>query len=208
MMIDYLIASNPDQRIIDKSKSLLDRGELIVLPTDTSWVIVANPFHKASVDKIYKLKGEEKSHHFSLICSDISMASDIALIGDDVYRLIKRCIPGHYTFIFDATKKMIKALKASKTDHEVGIRFVPSTLVTRLLETTCYPLMTTNITHKMLGCDDEEDIYSYHIEDKLKGMVSRILDPGEYHFVGESTIYYFVDGERECRREGAGEKLF
>ena len=112
------------------------------------------------------------------------------------------------TFIFDATKKMIKALKASKTDHEVGIRFVPETLVKRLLETTDYPLISTNITPSMLSLSTHDEMYSYLIEEQFRGVVSMILDPGEYHFVGESTIYYFASSARECRREGAGELLW
>lgn len=209
-MIEYVIHENPDQRVLDRVKMVLDAGEIVALPTDTNWVLVANPFNKNAVEKIYKMKGEEKSHHFSLLCADVSMATDIAFIPDDVYRLIRPAIPGHYTFIFDATKKMIRSLKASKSDHQVGVRFVPSLLVQRLLETTTYPLLSTNIAPRMLGLEDEQEntFYSFQLEEALGPHLAAIIDPGEYTFAGASTIYNFTGSVRECTRVGAGPELF
>ena len=117
-MIEYIFPHNPDDRILKKASSLLKAGELVVIPTDTSWVLLADPFHKGAVEKLYRAKNEEKSHHFSLLCEDISSASELAHISDKAFRLIRGKVPGHYTFIFDATKKMIKSLKASGADPE------------------------------------------------------------------------------------------
>lgn len=207
-MIEYVIAENPDSRIIEKVCDKLISGEILIFPTDSSWVMAVNPFHKSAVDKIYKMKGEDKSHHFSLLCLNISMADDLAVIPDDVFRIIRNKVPGHYTFIFSATKMITKALKASKTDHEVGIRFVPSTLVNSILEKFEGPLLTTNLTHQMLNSSDDEEIYSYLIEEEIGSQVGVIIDPGEYDFQGGSTIYNFASGRRECIREGAGKLLF
>lgn len=208
-MIEYVIHENPDQRVLDRTKIAMDAGEVVALPTDTNWVLVANPYHKGAVEKMYKMKGEDKSHHFSLLCENVSMATHVASIPDDVYRLIKPAIPGHYTFIFDATKKTIRALKASKSDHQVGIRFVPSLLVQRLLATLGYPLLSTNIALPMLGLEEgDAEIYSYQIEEALAPHLGAIIDPGEYNFVGTSTIYDFSGTNRECTRTGAGPVLF
>jgi tRNA threonylcarbamoyl adenosine modification protein (Sua5/YciO/YrdC/YwlC family) len=208
-MIDYIISENPDQRIIDKAAKLLSEGELLIVPTDTNWVLLGCCFHKNAVEKMYKIKGEDKSHHFSLLCQNIAMAGELAIIPDDVFRLIRNKVPGHYTFIFDASKKMIKALKASKTDHQVGIRFVPLVLIERLLASYGGPLISTNVTHTLAGADDNElALYSYRLEEAFSGKVSMIIDPGEYEFVGSSTIYDFSDERRECIREGSGVLLF
>jgi tRNA threonylcarbamoyl adenosine modification protein (Sua5/YciO/YrdC/YwlC family) len=207
-MIEYVIAENPDSRIIEKICEKLRSGEIIIFPTDSSWVMAVNPFHKGAVDKIYKMKGEEKSHHFSLVCLNISMADELALIPDDVFRLIRNKVPGHYTFIFSATKIVTKALKASKTDHEVGIRFVPSKLVNSVLEQFNGPLLTTNLTNEMLNISETDEIYSYLIEEEVGNQVGAIIDPGEYEFRGTSTIYNFASDRRECIREGAGKLLF
>ena len=198
-MIEYIIPQSPDDRILKKAVELLNNGEIIVAPTDTNWVMLANPFHKGAVEKLYRIKGEEKSHHFSLLCLDISRASEVAVISDFAFKKIKGKIPGHYTFIFEATKKIVKALKASKSDHQIGIRFVPSVLIEKLLEHFGECLLSTNIDKP-----NDEEIYSYQIEEQLKGRVQMIIDPGEYDFSGYSTIYDFSDEGMELVRAGAG----
>ncbi|MEC7276842.1 MAG: L-threonylcarbamoyladenylate synthase [Bdellovibrionota bacterium] len=208
-MIEYIFPHNPDDRILKKASSLLKAGELVVIPTDTSWVLLADPFHKGAVEKLYRAKNEEKSHHFSLLCEDISSASELAHISDKAFRLIRGKVPGHYTFIFDATKKMIKSLKASKTDHQVGLRFVPQPYITELLKVHTSPLLSTNIDSHLLGRPLEEgEVYSYELEEALKSTASLIIDPGELDFVGASTIIDLRDGHEDLIRLGAGEPLF
>jgi tRNA threonylcarbamoyl adenosine modification protein (Sua5/YciO/YrdC/YwlC family) len=199
-MIEYTVPQNPDDRILKKATDLLNDGKIVVVPTDTNWVMLANPFHKNGVERLYKIKGEDKSHHFSVLCSDISMASEVASIPDYAFRKIRGKIPGHYTFIFAATKKIIKALKASKTDHQIGIRFVPSLLIDRLLEAHGGCLLSTNIDRP----EAEEEIFSYQLEELLRGKVDMIIDPGEYEFSGYSTIYDFSGDSAELVRVGAG----
>lgn len=199
-MIEYIIPQNPDDRILKKASELLKDGHIIVAPTDTNWVMLASPFHKDAVEKLYRAKGEEKSHHFSLLCSDISMASEVAVIPDFAFKKIRNKIPGHYTFIFEAKKKIVKALKASKTDHQIGVRFVPSLFIERLLVEHGDCLLSTNIEKP-----EGEEIYSYQLEEILKGKVAMIVDPGEYDFSGYSTIYDFSAGDIELVRAGAGD---
>ena len=209
-MIEYIIDQNPDDRILKKACEIMRGGGVICVPTDNHWVMLTDPFSKEGVDKLYRYKGENKSHHFSILCSSISMASEYAEIPDSCFKLIKRKIPGHYTFIFEARKKMIKALKASKTDHEVGVRFVPVNFITLLLELHDGPLISTNVDEQLLGFSFElSELYSYQLEEALSGKAEMIIDPGEYHFVGSSTIYHFgSDGAPELVREGSGELLF
>lgn len=207
MSTEYILPYNPDDRILKKAKEIITNGGVICFPTDTSWVIAADAFHKEGVKKIYQIKGEEKSKHFSLLCKDIQMASDLARIDSSAFRTLKKLVPGHFTFIFEASKKMAKSLKASKTDHEVGIRFIPIDYIHKLIEVCDCPLISTNLTHEILGLREDEDIYSYLIEEKLGHKLGLILDPGEYEFVGPSTIISFCDPESDGAvviREGSG----
>ncbi len=209
-MIEYVFAHDPDDRIIDKARSLLKEGHLIIFPTDTNWVLAGDPFNKKAVETLYRLKGEDRSHHFSLLCLDVSKASELAFIPDKAFRLIRNKIPGHYTFIFEATKKVKKAIKASKTDHQIGLRFVPEVLVTRILESFGGPLMSSNLDEKLIGRSlGEEDgpLFSYEIEDVLGSRVGLIIDPGELNFAGPSTIYDLRDEVMELVRLGVGEEL-
>ena len=207
-MIEYVIANNPDDRVLKKASDLLNQGEIICFPTDTSWVVSVDPFVRGALEKLHKLKGEEKSKHFSLLCNDFSTASEVAIVTDSAFKLLRNQIPGHYTFIFEASKTLTKAIKASKTDKEVGLRFVPSELISRLIEVHGKVLATTNLTPELLGIKAHEEVFSYQIEEKLAHQLSMIIDPGEYNFVGESTIYKFIRDEVELIREGSGKLIF
>jgi len=205
-MIEYIIAQNPDDRILTKACDIINAGGILCFPTDTNWIIAASPFHRDGVDKIYNLKQENKNKHFSLLCPDFSTASEVANIGNSSFRIIKKIIPGHYTFIFEANKKISKALKASKTDKEIGIRFIPNDFVTKLLEQLGDVVISTNLTHAMLNISEDEDIYSYQIDESLGGKIDMIIDPGELEFVGPSTIIDFSAGEDPILvRKGSGD---
>lgn len=208
-MIEYIIEHNPDDRVLQKASTIMKDGGIVCLPTDTHWVMLTDAFNKNAVEKLYRLKGEQKNHHFSILCSTISMASDYAVIPDSSFRLINKKIPGHYTFIFEATKKMIKTLKASKTDHEIGLRFIPAHFINALIEVHGSGLISTNVDENVLGIEfDRTELYSYQIEECLTGKVDMIIDPGEFNFVGSSTIYNFSGDLPELVREGAGKQLF
>lgn len=206
-MIEYVIETNPDDRILEKASEILKQGQLICLPTDTNWVMVADIYNKVGIEKLYKIKRELMQKHFSILCENISMASEIAIIETQAFRLINRITPGNYTFIFEASKKVAKHVQASKTDKEVGVRFVPRNLVNRLIEVHGGPLISSNITPKLLGRNEEDTspIYSYELEDKLAGTINLIIDPGEVHFDGPSSIIDFSNEEGpHLVREGVG----
>ena len=204
-MIEYVIAENPDNRILKKASAVLKDGGIICFPTDTNWIMACDPYNKNGVDKLYRLKHEDKKKHFSLLCDDFSNASEVAMIDNSAFKMLKRIIPGHYTFIFEAKKNIAKVIKASKTDKQIGIRFVPTTLTQRLIAVHGDVIMSTNILPSMLQVSDTEPIYSYIIEDKLRE-IDLIIDPGEFEFVGQSTVIDFSEGMGPVLvREGAGD---
>ena len=173
---------------------------------DTNWIVCASPFKSNAVDSLYSLKGESKSHHFSLICHNISQASQYAYIPDYAFRLIRSKLPGNFTFIFQASKVASKLLKASKTDKEVGIRIPPVNYLLDLIDSLDYPLLNTNIKPEMMGLNDLSEIYGLLIDEHFRS-IELVVDPGEYHFVGASTIYRLIDDEVELVRQGVGELL-
>lgn len=205
-MIEYIIAHSPDDRILEKACRILKSGGIVCLPTDTNWILIADPYHKDSLEKLYKVKKENGNKHFSLFCPDISIASEVAQIDNNAFKILKKNTPGHYTFIFEAKKKISKSIKASKVDKEIGIRFVPSILVEKLLEKYQDIVISTNIPTSSLNINEEDEIYSYMIEDsELKGIIEMIIDPGEIEFAGPSTIISFLNDTPELIREGAGD---
>lgn len=205
-MISYVIPENPDSRILDQASQLLKAGRLVCLPLDTNWIVMADPYVKDGIDRLYRFRHVENTKHFTVFCSDIKQASEVAFINDAAFRLVKRVTPGPYTFIFQATKKIIKHLKASKVDHEVGIRFPHSKLLAALLTRHGSATIGTHISADMIPDFDETiPIWSGLIDDQFSNHIDLILDAGEVEFTGPTTIISFSEGHPELIREGTGD---
>lgn len=204
-MIDYVVESNIDDRVLAKASQILKNGGLLCFPTETNWVVVCDPFNKNAVDKLYRLRHIENSKHLTVLCCTFQKAMEIAFIDDNAFSLMRKVIPGSYTFIFEAHKKITKFLKASKIDHQVGIRFPPGNLARRIIDTFDEVLLSTHLSHDMIeGSDPDFPLYSALIEDQIGNMVDLIIDPGETEFIGSTTIVDFTSGEPEVQRVGAG----
>lgn len=204
-MISYVVEHNPDDRVLNNASQILRNGGLVAFPTETNWVVVADPFEKKGVDKLYQLRHVENTKHFTVLCSDFRSAMEIAYIEDSAFALMKKVVPGPYTFILPAQKTITKYLKASKTDHEVGVRFPPKPLCKRLIETHGGILLASHINHDMIdGSDENLPLYSALIEDNLGHLIDLIIDPGEYEFLGPTTIVDFTQGAPEVVRIGSG----
>lgn len=205
-MIEYIVAQSPDHRVLHRASKELRNGNLVCLPTDTNWVIVCDPFSVKGVNNLYGVRKEMPEKHFSVLCDTVSRANELASIPDQAFKLIRNKIPGNYTFIFEAKKKIFKALKASKKDREIGIRFPPSKLISELIEIHGEVLLSANVTHEMLEIEDEKiEIYPYLIDDSLGHLFSMIIDPEVTNFAGSSSIVSFINDQVEVLREGAGD---
>ncbi len=209
-MIEYVVEHNPDDRTLKKASQILRNGGLICFPTETNWVVVADPFNKEGVEKLYRFRHVENTKHFTILCDSFQKAQEVSFIDDSSFRLLKKMIPGSYTFIFEAKKQITKYLKASKTDKEVGIRFPPKILCLKLLEVHGEVVISTHLTREMLELEDDGiPLYSALIEDHFGNQIDLIIDPGEYDFIGNhTTIIDFTSGAPEIIREGAGKIVF
>lgn len=194
-----------DERVLNNASRILKEGGLIAFPTDTNWVVVADPFVKKGVDKLYQLRHEDNSKHFTILCSNFKKAMEISTIDNGAFALMKKVIPGPYTFILPANKKITKCLKASKTDHQVGVRFPPSALCRGIIDAHDGVLISSHINHEMIDAEDDGvPLYSALIEDNLGNMIDLIIDPGDYEFLGPTTIVDFTQGGPEVVRVGSG----
>ena len=204
-MIQYIRPENVDDRILESACQKLREGELIAIPSDTNWIVLCDPSKKLGVQKLYQLKNEDKIKHFSLICDSLKTANDIAVIDSQTFRIMKRLVPGHYTFILPARKSIMKSLKASKSDHEVGVRIIPIDWINKLIEYFGEPLLSTNLNNQLLNIDEDDEVYGILIDENLNHEISLVIDPGECNFVGQSTILNFAKDEADpLERIGAG----
>lgn len=209
-MIEYVVEHNPDDRALLRASQILRNGGLVCFPTETNWVVVADPYNKNGVDKLYRLRHVDNTKHFTILCPNFQRAQEVSFIDDAAFRILKKIIPGPYTFIFEAQKKITKFLKASKTDKEVGIRFPPKPLCRKFLEAHGDVVISSHLTHDMMELEqDEAPLYGALIEDYYGQQIDMIIDPGEYEFIGHhTTIVDFTSGAPEIIRQGAGEVNF
>lgn len=192
---------NPDPRQIEKVVACLSRGGIIIYPTDTVYGLGCDISNHKAIEKIAKLKGIKLNKaHFSFVCYDLSHLSDYAIhIDTPTYKVLKRALPGAYTFIFKASPKVPKLFKTKK--KTVGIRIPDNDIPREIVKELGNPIVTTSIP-------DEDDVeYTTDpelIHEKYGELVDIVIDGGIGDFIG-STVIDFSNGAMEILREGKGD---
>jgi tRNA threonylcarbamoyl adenosine modification protein (Sua5/YciO/YrdC/YwlC family) len=191
---------NPEDRKINQIVSCLQNGGLIIYPTDTVYGIGCDIFNPKAIEKLYKLKGvTEKTAKFSFICKDISDFSKYAKSMDTpIFKLIKKCLPGPYTFILEASKETPKLLKTKK--NTVGLRIPNNTICQAIVAALGHPIISTSLPESTEVEDfTDPEVFYYLFEKK----VDLVVDGG-LGSLQTSSVIQFTDGVAEVIREGAG----
>ncbi|GGB99960.1 L-threonylcarbamoyladenylate synthase [Dyadobacter sediminis] len=192
---------NPDERRILQVVNCLRDGGLVIYPTDTVYGLGCDIYNARAVERIARIKGiKPQKNDFSFICYDLSHISDFARVENAAFKIMKRVLPGPYTFILEATSNVPKLLNTNK--KTVGIR-VPDNLIPRLIvKQLGNPIVTTSIKD-----DDEVIEYSTDPEliyEKFQHQVDMVVDGG-YGGNVASTIVKADSGNFEIVREGLGD---
>jgi tRNA threonylcarbamoyl adenosine modification protein (Sua5/YciO/YrdC/YwlC family) len=191
---------NPNPKEIQKIVKVLQNGGLIIYPTDTVYGLGCDFTNTKALEKIAKIKGIklEKSN-FSFICNDLSHLSDyVKQIDTPTYKILKRALPGPYTFILPGSTSLPKVFKKKKT---VGIRVPDNSIARILVETLGNPIISTSIR-------DDDDVIEYTtdpelIYEKWKDIVDVVVDGG-YGDNEASTVIDLTGAEAMVIREGKG----
>ena len=199
-MLIKLYDKNNDQRDIDQIVQVLRDGGTIIYPTDTAYALGCHALKERPIEKICRLKGlNPGKHRFSIVCYDLSDISQYVRVDNATFKLMKRNLPGPFTFILQAGSRLPKIFSNRK---EVGIR-VPDNPITReLCRQLEAPLMTTTIPY-----DESEDIEYLTdpelIAEKFEKDVDIVIDggPGGFEY---STVVNCINGEPEIVRQGKG----
>jgi tRNA threonylcarbamoyl adenosine modification protein (Sua5/YciO/YrdC/YwlC family) len=205
-MIDYVVSTNIDDRVLSRAVRLLREGGLLALPTDTSWSLACSLKSREGIKKLKALSGERDERHFTLLCSDISQFGELCSLDNTRFRLIKRLSPGPYVFILKTLLGTEKALDIRR--REAGVRIPDHPLPLRLIETLGDPLYSVTAKRSMKAGElppiPEEDLFEggWELED-IQG-VDLILDSGEERERIFSTILDLSGDEVELIRQGAG----
>jgi tRNA threonylcarbamoyl adenosine modification protein (Sua5/YciO/YrdC/YwlC family) len=217
-MIEYVVSSNIDDRVLARAVRVLEGGGLLALPTDTSWSLVCSLNSPAGIKKLRKLSGERDERHFTLLCSDISQFGELCSLDNSRFRLIKRLSPGPYVFILKTLLGTEKALDIRR--RETGVRIPGHPVPLALIKTLGQPLYSITAKKSMteeqeiLNDDDEggvdmppipeEDLFEGGWElDGING-VDMVLDDGEERERIFSTILDISGEEIKLLRKGAG----
>jgi len=200
-MLIHLHPDNPQPRNLRTVVDCLRSGGVIIYPTDTIYGIGCDIYNQAAIERICRIKGiQPRNANFSFICRDLSHLSDYARnIGTPVFRLLKRALPGPYTFILEATREVPKLLKTKK--DTVGIRVPDHIICQRIVQELGHPIMSAS-----LPMDDNVEYYTDPelIHDIFEKQVDMVIDSGIGNMVF-STVIDCTSGEPELVREGAGE---
>jgi len=201
-MADFIkiYPENPNEREIAKVVKVLKNGGLIIYPTDTVYGLGCDITNTKALEKIARIKGVKlEKANFSFVCKDLSNLSDyVRQINTSTFKLLKRALPGAYTFILQGNNKLPKAFKKKKT---VGIRVPDCTIAREIVNALGNPIVSTSIY-------DEDEVLEYTtdpelIYEKLKNMVDLVIDGG-YGDNKPSTIIDLSQDEIEIIREGKG----
>jgi tRNA threonylcarbamoyl adenosine modification protein (Sua5/YciO/YrdC/YwlC family) len=150
----------PEPRKIQRAVEVLERGGVLAYPTDTTYGIGCSIFEKKAIERIQLVKGLKKDHLFSFICPDLSDIARYALVENEAYRIMKRLLPGPYTFILRATPEVPRMLQSKR--KTVGIRVPNHPVTLALARAFAKPIISTSATVQDKTLRDADDI-SLHL---------------------------------------------
>lgn len=191
---------NPSPKEIQKVVNVLKNGGLIIYPTDTVYGLGCDITNNTALEKIAQIKGVKlEKANFSFIVEDLSNLSEYASINNQNFKILKRNLPGPYTFILPGSNNLPSVFKKKKT---VGIR-VPNNNISKALVTALgNPIVSTSIK-------DDDEVLEYTtdpelIVEKWGKLVDLVIDGGYGDNVA-STIIDLTNGDPEVIREGKGD---
>ena len=191
---------NPQKRLIQQAVEIINKGGIVIYPTDSSYAIGCHLDDKKAVDKIRMIRQLNKEHNFTLVCRDLSEIAQYAVVDNINYRLMKTLTPGPYTFILQASRDVPKRLQNPKR-KTIGVRVPDNEVCAALLEELSQPLMSSTL---ILPNEDLPMTDPHEIRITLESMVDLIIDGG-YSGHKPTTVINLVDGKPEILRQGLGE---
>ncbi|MBD9178217.1 MAG: threonylcarbamoyl-AMP synthase [Odoribacter splanchnicus] len=200
-MLIKLFEDNPNRRDILKVVDRLRDGGVIIYPTDTVYAMGCDINNVKAVQRVAQLKGvKPEKANFSMICRDLSNIAAYAKVNNDVFKVMKRNLPGPFTFILPATNKLPNVLMNRR--KTIGIRIPDNFIIHAIVEELGNPLLTTSL-------HDEDEIVEYMtdpelIHEKYEKIVDVVIDGGFGHNVA-STVVDCTGEEAEVIRQGIGE---
>ena len=193
-----MYATSVNERYIDEIADVLRRGQVIIYPTDTLYAIGCDALNNRAVERVCQIKGiNPAKQRLSMVCADISQASEFARIDNEAYRILRSNLPGPFTFILPASTRLSKAFKGR---HEAGVR-VPDNAIARAIAAALgNPVMSTSVGWNAADPEDlcQPEALGLHYE----GSVDIMVDGGEGSAIPSAMINITDPTSPELLREG------
>lgn len=200
MKILKMYTSNINDRFMDEVIETLRDGGIVIYPTDTLYAIGCDALKNNAIERICKIKGiNPQRTNLSIVCSDISQASQYARIDNRAFQLLRENLPGAFTFILPAASTLPKVFKGRKT---VGIRVPDNVIACEIAARLGNPILTTSIEWD----DDPEDgCNPQAIALKYEDIVDIVIDGGSGELTPSTIVDCTDSAAPEIVREGKGE---
>ncbi|KAA6332179.1 Threonylcarbamoyl-AMP synthase [termite gut metagenome] len=203
-MLLKLYEKNNSRQDLQRVADVLTEGGLIICPTDTMYAISCHGLKERAIERICKIKNIDPSKsHLSLICYDLSGISEYIKMDNNTFKLMKRNLPGAFTFILNTGNRLPKIFKKRK---EVGIRMPDNNIIREISSLLDVPIMTTTVPYT----EDEDIEYATTpelIDEKFGNMVDLVIDGG-IGGIELSTIVNCTGDEVEIIRQGKGKLVY
>ena len=201
-MLIQIHPDNPDPRQIKKVVECLKDGGLIIYPTDTVYGFGCDVNNKRAMEKLCRLKGVNiKKHNLAFVCYDLSHIADFTKhLETSTYKLMKKALPGPFTFILNANSSIPKLFKNKK--KEIGIRIPNNNIPREIVKELGNPIVTTSVKNDdmILEYSTDPELIHEYFQNKVDMVIS-----GGYGDSTPSTIVKCTDGYPEIIRKGKGE---
>ena len=191
---------NPQPRLLKAAAALLQQGEVLAVPTDSSYALVCHLDDKAAVDQLRRIRGLDDKRLLSLICRDLSELASYARVDNTQFRLLKLGTPGPFTFILEASKEVPRRVSHPHR-KTIGLRVPEHKALQALLELHGAPLLATTL---ILPGDDEPLNDPDEIIERLGKQVAGVIDAGACA-LEPTTVIDLSDDVPEVLRRGRGD---
>jgi tRNA threonylcarbamoyl adenosine modification protein (Sua5/YciO/YrdC/YwlC family) len=198
-MLISINQDNPQPRHIRQIAEKIRNGAVICYPTDTVYGIGCDIFNQKAIKKIFQIKKRAKHKPFSFMCSGLKNVNDYGHVSNMAYRIMKKALPGPFTFVLSASKLVPKIMITKQ--KTVGIRVPDNNICLALIEELGNPILTTSAILDKEGAPLSE---AYEFDELLGNMVDLVIDGGMV-FPDPSTIISFTGDEPEILRQGKGD---
>jgi tRNA threonylcarbamoyl adenosine modification protein (Sua5/YciO/YrdC/YwlC family) len=189
--------THPEPRKVQRIVQILNEGGVIAYPTDTTYGLGCDLTNKQAIDRLYQIKGMSRDQALAFICPDLSDISRYAVVENPTYRVLKRFLPGPYTFVLTATREVPKMVQTKQ--KTVGIRVPNHPVAIAIVKELGRPLISS--TAGRHGAEPLVD--PWEIEQEFTGL-DLVIDCGDAGGQVPTTVVDLSQGDVRIVREGAG----